>query len=128
MSHTVVIGVGSNIDPEKHIDLAKERIAKDHSLLKESTRLQTEPVGYTDQADFINCCFLVQTESSQEDFNSYLHAVEDELGRVRTGPRFGPRTIDLDIAVWNGSVVDTDIYERSFLKNGVLEVLPELII
>ena len=60
---------------------------------------------------------------NQEEFSAYLKKIEDRLKRDRTQPRFGPRTIDLDVVVWNGKVVDRDYYTREFLKNAVDEVL-----
>ncbi len=53
-----------------------------------------------------------------------LREIESGLGRVRTGNKNGPRTIDLDILVWNGEVVDDDVYEREFLKTSIRELLP----
>ena len=52
--------------------------------------------------------------------------MEKDLGRVASAERFGPRTIDLDIVVWNGKVVDKDFYSRDYLKESVLELLPDL--
>jgi len=53
-----------------------------------------------------------------------LREIESGLGRVRTANKNGPRTIDLDILVWNGEVVDADVYERGFLRDSIIELLP----
>jgi 2-amino-4-hydroxy-6-hydroxymethyldihydropteridine diphosphokinase len=45
------------------------------------------------------------------------------MGRDRTIPKFGPRNIDLDIVVWNGTIVDEDYYTRDFLQKSVAELL-----
>jgi 7,8-dihydro-6-hydroxymethylpterin-pyrophosphokinase len=45
------------------------------------------------------------------------------MGRDRTGPKFGPRCIDLDIVVWNGEIVDEDYYTRDFLQKSVAELV-----
>lgn len=123
-----VIGVGSNIDPHENIDLAKKRISEVHRLIRISSFIQTSPIGITDQPDFLNGVFLIETDLNQTSLRNWLHHLEDELKRDRTLPKFGPRTIDLDIIIWNGQVVDHDIYQRDFLKNAVLEVLPDLTI
>jgi 2-amino-4-hydroxy-6-hydroxymethyldihydropteridine diphosphokinase len=71
---------------------------------------------------------LVETDLDRYELVKWLRDVEDELGRIREDDPFGPRTIDLDVAVWNGEVVHRDVTEREFLRKAVLEVLPELII
>ena len=122
----VVIGVGSNIEPEINIEKARQQIAQDHHLMAASRNIKTKPIGYADQPDFLNCAFLVETTFNDLEFEAYLHSVEEKLKRVRTGNKFGPRTIDLDIAVWNNDIVDEDVYKRSFLKESVRELCPDL--
>ena len=124
--NTVIIGVGSNIDPEKNIVLARIAIETAHELVKESSFVKTEPLGYKDQDDFTNGAYLVKTTMSQEELNSWLKEIEKKLGRVRTENKNGPRTIDLDILVWNGEVVDPDVGERKFLRDSILELIPGL--
>ena len=50
--------------------------------------------------------------------------IEVEVGRVKTPNKQGPREIDLDIIIWNSTVVDNDVFERQFLRESVLELLP----
>lgn len=122
--NTAVVGVGSNIDPERHIALARSILAEEHRLVTESRYETTKPVGYADQPDFVNGALLVATVLDREAFVAYLHGVEDRLGRVRTANRNGPRTIDLDVVVWNGTVVDPDVHTRAFLRDAVSQVAP----
>ena len=95
-------------------------------LLKVSQFVQTKPIGYTKQADFINGAFLIQTSLNQANLKQWLRVLEQSLGRMSTANKSGPRTIDLDIAVWNGTIVDTDIHEREFMKKAIIELCPEL--
>ena len=124
----VVIGVGSNIDPDQNIPRAIDRIRRRHHLLAQSRFVETEPIGPSDQPNFLNGALLVETEMGRDELTGWLKQVEEELGRVRTGDKYGPRPIDLDIVVWNGRVVDDDVYEREFLRQAVLEVLPGLVV
>ena len=124
--NTAIIAVGSNIQPEENIKLVKEIIAKEMELLAESTWLWTKPIGFTDKPDFLNGAILVRTELRLEDLKDWLTAIEERLGRVRTKNRYGPRTMDLDIAVWNGRVLDDEVYHRDFLKSAIKELLPDL--
>lgn len=122
----VVIGIGSNIDPEEHIGQARDIISKTHNILKSSQFIETEPIGYKDQDFFINGALLIETEMEVDSLTSWLKELETKLGRIKTENKFGPRTIDLDIIVWNGKVVDDEVYEREFLLNSIKELLPEL--
>ena len=122
----VVVALGSNIDPQKNIEEACQSLKRNFTFLKQSKFIQTAPIGYTDQDDFINGSVLLQTNLSQEEFKAALKAMEKELGREKSTIPYGPRTIDLDIVVFNGKIVDQDFYERGFVKDAVLELLPDL--
>ncbi len=121
-----VIGLGSNIEPEKHVELAVERIEARHRLLARSRFRWTKPIGIADQANFLNGAVLIETDLARDKLEAWLKGVEADLGRVRTGDKYGPRTLDLDLVVWNGQVVDEDVRQRDFLRSSVREVLPEL--
>jgi 2-amino-4-hydroxy-6-hydroxymethyldihydropteridine diphosphokinase len=122
--NTAVIGAGSNINAAQNIARAKEALSREHQLEKESVFVKTSPIGYSDQPDFLNGAFLVSTELSFSAFKKYLGGLENRLGRVRTGNKYGPRSIDLDIVVWNGKIVNSDFYERDFVRKAAEEVLP----
>ena len=117
--NSVIISVGSNIDPEQNIAKMLTILEKDFRVLKVSELVRTKPIGIEDQPDFVNGAALVETELSQDDFKGFLKSVEDKLGRDRSLPKFGPRTMDLDIVVWNGEIVDEDYYTRDFLRDAV---------
>jgi 2-amino-4-hydroxy-6-hydroxymethyldihydropteridine diphosphokinase len=121
--NSCIIGVGSNIEPEKNIALARVALARDHSWVAESPFLQTKPVGFKDQPDFHNGAFLIQTDLSLDALQSYLKNLELKLGRIPSDHTHGPRTMDLDIVVWNGVLIDDDYYERDYLKKSVDSLL-----
>lgn len=122
----VIIGVGSNINPEKNIGLAKTAIESAHELLKASSFVKTEPLGFKNQDKFTNGAFLIRTEMDLDELKSWLNNLESKLGRVKTENKNGPRTIDLDILVWNGEIVDGDVAERKFLRESIDELMPDL--
>lgn len=122
----VVIGVGSNIDPDENIARARDKIAAEFCLLGESRWVKTKPVGFSEQANFINGALLIETRLRRDELKARLRKLETQLGRVRAANRDEPRPIDLDIVVWNGEVVDPDVHERAFLRAAVLDVLPDL--
>ena len=84
--------------------------------------IRTKAVGITDQPDYTNGAVKINTERDRKELTKLLKSIEDQLGRDRTGPKFGPRTMDLDIVVWNGEIVDKDYYTRDFLQKSVEEV------
>ena len=121
-----VIGLGSNINAEENIRRAKEAIAGEFMLIKSSSFVETEPVGFKEQDRFINGALLIETELNATRLESRLKVLETELGRVKTDNKYDPRSIDLDILVWNGEVVDEEVYEREFLRKSIKELLPDL--
>jgi 2-amino-4-hydroxy-6-hydroxymethyldihydropteridine diphosphokinase len=124
--NTVVVSLGSNISPRKNINAARKLLASQFAIIRESRFERTRPVGLSNQPDFINGVVLLKTSLPRKSLKIYLRNIEDQLGRTREGPKFGPRTIDLDIVVWNSKIVDHDYFQRDFLKAAVCEVLPYL--
>lgn len=124
--NTVAIGVGSNIEPIENIKKAKELISTDLSIIKSSKFIKTKPIRYKNQNDFINCVFLVKTKLNKSELTYYLKEIENKLGRIRTHNKYGPRTIDLDILIWNDKIIDLDCYEIDFLKKSLNELGYEL--
>ena len=125
MPHEVVIGLGSNIDPEANLEQAVQELESRFKVSKRSRWTRTKPIGIQDQPDFYNGALLMETELEQQSLKKELKRIEDILGRDRNLPKFGPRTIDLDILIWNKKVVDEDYYERDFLRKGVEEIIPD---
>ena len=126
MPHEVVIGLGSNIDPEANLEQAVQELKSRFKVSKRSQWTRTKPIGIPDQPDFYNGALLMETELEQQSLKKELKRIEDLLGRDRSLPKFGPRTIDLDILIWNKKVIDEDYYERDFLRKGVEEIIPDL--
>ena len=128
MPHEVVIGLGSNIDPEDNLEQAVLELKLRFKVSKRSQWTRTKPIGIQDQADFYNGALLMETELEQQRLKKELKRIEDLLGRDRSLPKFGPRTIDLDILIWNKKVVDEEYYKRDFLRKGVEEIIPDLVL
>jgi 2-amino-4-hydroxy-6-hydroxymethyldihydropteridine diphosphokinase len=120
------VSAGSNIDPFSSIKKAKAILEKELRVVAASEMVVTKPIGFADQDDFVNAVFLVETDLDKSSLAAYLKTVEDRLGRVRTPNKFGPRTIDLDVIVYNNEIVNSDVYERDFLKKLLASVLPEI--
>src|SRR5699024_8318561 len=105
------------------------------TITNESTIYETEPVGYTNQGDFLNMIIEVDTTLSPLGMLDVCQSIEQELGRERT-IRDGPRTIDLDILVYNQEYRETKrlmlshprILEREFVLVPFSEIAPDFMI
>ena len=127
MKNDVIVGLGSNIKPMDHIEKAIARIEKKFTGLTQSPLIKTAPLGFTDQDDFVNGAVRFLTDLNAADLKSWLRDLENALGRVRTENKNGPRTIDLDILVWIGELIDDDIPKRDFLQSSIEALCPGLI-
>ncbi|MEH6528431.1 MAG: 2-amino-4-hydroxy-6-hydroxymethyldihydropteridine diphosphokinase [Porticoccus sp.] len=121
--HQVVVSVGSNIDPQKNIRLSHEVLDNETRLLAVADIIKTTPVGYTQQPDFLNTAYLIETNLEYDDFNAFLKSVEDRLGRERGTNKSGPRTIDLDIIVWDRNVLTQDYFNYEYVSTPVNQIL-----
>ena len=122
MNHECIIGIGSNINAEQNFADALYYLRQEHKLIAVSSKIKTVPIGITDQPDFLNGAARVITTMEKDDFRTYLKGVEDRLSRDRNSPKFGPRTMDLDIVIWDGNIIDPEYYDRDFLKTVVDEI------
>lgn len=132
------IALGTNIEPrEEHLMQALDLLeVNEHiSIQKKSSIYETAPVGYQDQADFLNMVLELQTSLSSMELLEVCQQIEKELGRKRD-IRFGPRTIDLDILTFNyeNSTVERLIiphprmHERAFVLIPLAEIAPDFVI
>ncbi|WP_423129628.1 2-amino-4-hydroxy-6-hydroxymethyldihydropteridine diphosphokinase [Gaoshiqia sp. Z1-71] len=122
IKHTAIVGIGSNIEPDKHISRMLTILKQETTVLDISRLMKTKPIGIADQPWFVNGAVKLETDLPIADFRQYLKQVEDRLGRDRSQAKFGPRCIDLDLVVWDGQVVDDDYYTRDFLKQAAAEL------
>jgi 2-amino-4-hydroxy-6-hydroxymethyldihydropteridine diphosphokinase len=101
------VGVGANIEPEENIRAALAAIRVHARVTASSTFYRTKPLGPVRQADFINGVWLLRTDLGPADVHRrVLLATEARLGRRRDGDAWGPRTIDLDLLLYDDLVLD----------------------
>lgn len=133
----VYIGLGANLgDRERTIRTALDRLDANPAveILRVSSLRETEPVGYADQPRFLNGVAALETTLGPRELLDLMLAVERDLGRTREGPRFGPRTIDLDLLLHGQEVVDEPglrvphprMAERGFVLEPLAELDPAL--
>jgi len=133
----VLISVGSNLDPERHVLAALRLLHARLPVVAVSTFYRTPASGRPEQPDFINGAVEVRTELPPREIKyGVLRAIEAELGRRRSADAHAPRPIDLDLALYGdvqvaeeGLVVpDPEIIRRPFLAHPLAELAPELVV
>jgi 2-amino-4-hydroxy-6-hydroxymethyldihydropteridine diphosphokinase len=132
------VGIGSNIgEPERQIADALDLLRDEDGIdvVAVSSLRETEPVGHRNQPNFLNGAAALETELSPRELLGRLLEIERRLGRERgTGPRFGPRTIDLDLLLYGDETVEEPgltvphprLAERRFALEPLAELDPSL--
>jgi 2-amino-4-hydroxy-6-hydroxymethyldihydropteridine diphosphokinase len=103
--------MGTNLgDKVGHFRAAlSEMESWDHSeITGRSALYRTAPVGYADQDWFLNMVVRLRTRMEPPELLTALQTVEHSEGRDRSGPRFGPRTLDLDILLFDDRILETE--------------------
>jgi len=121
-----ILSVGSNIDPYENILQAAALLADQHNLISVSSFIWTSPEGFADQPDFLNGAFYIKTDLKLPALKEQLRDIETRLGRIRMPNKNGPRSIDLDIVVFNGRVIDPDYDQYGFVKRSVDEIFQQI--
>lgn len=132
--HTAYIALGSNMGDKKgYLDMAVRRLdeRRDCQVKKVSDYLVTAPYGGVKQDDFLNGVLELRTMLEPEELLDVLHGIEQEADRVRD-IRWGPRTLDLDILLYDDLVLDTpdlhiphiEMHLRDFVLIPMAQIAP----
>ena len=132
----ILLGLGSNIgDREGNIRQAIQMLATTPGILidRMSSFYATEPIGVTDQPEFINAVISIATNLPPGDLLKICLSTEAALGRIRQ-QRWGPRNIDIDILLYNDIILDLNwltlphprLHERAFVLIPLQEIAPDL--
>ncbi|CAM4376954.1 2-amino-4-hydroxy-6-hydroxymethyldihydropteridine pyrophosphokinase [Bacillus manliponensis] len=136
MKHIAYIALGSNIGERYAYLLEAIEMLGGHSQIRVediSSVYETDPVGYTDQDKFLNLVIKISTNLSPQELLKVTQKTENELGRKRE-VRWGPRTIDLDILLYNHENIEAEnlivphprMFERAFVIVPLLEINQEI--
>ncbi|MEH7886636.1 2-amino-4-hydroxy-6-hydroxymethyldihydropteridine diphosphokinase [Bacillus sp. JJ1609] len=138
MENQAYIALGSNMGDryeylKKAILLLESH--KEVSVVNTSSIFETDPVGFTDQDQFLNMAVQVSTSLKPLELLDECLKIEEELGRKRE-IRWGPRTLDLDILMYNQENIETEkltiphprMSERAFVILPLLEMDPNLML
>lgn len=129
----VAIGLGANIgDRATTLRTAVRAIDGLLRPMRVSRVYETEPRHNRNQPFFLNAAVAGRTTLSPEALLKELQSLEEALGRRRSGPRFGPRRIDLDVLFFGERMVETPelviphprLHERAFVLVPLSEIVP----
>lgn len=132
----VYLGLGSNLgDQRANIEEAVTLLSEGLKVTKRSSFYESEPVDYIDQPWFLNIVLEGETELDPEALLRFTQGIEHKMKRVKT-IRFGPRTIDVDILVYEEVTRDTKtltiphprMKERAFVIVPLNEIAPDLLV
>ncbi len=131
--YIVYISAGSNMgDRAANCTTGIEMLVNKYGvkLIDKSRFYFTEPVDYKDQDWFVNGVYKIETELKPHDLLSVLKKIEKKLGRLKSGTRFGPRPLDLDIIFYGNIVLNSkDLvipHPRMHKRRFVLEPLCDI--
>lgn len=131
------VAVGSNINPAVNVRAAIRALALQVQVIAISTIYRTEPEGRPEQSPFYNCVVEIKTDRSPQTLKfQLLRGIEAGLGRRRTSDKDAPRTLDLDLILYDDLVLNTnglvlpdpDIARRPFLAVPLSELAPDLVL
>ncbi|MGH8312614.1 MAG: 2-amino-4-hydroxy-6-hydroxymethyldihydropteridine diphosphokinase, partial [Gammaproteobacteria bacterium] len=92
----VFVGIGSNVEPERHVRAAVRRLRQRFGTLQISPVYRNPAVGFKGD-DFLNLAVAFETAADAGEVHAALDAIELQCGRIRGGARFAPRALDLDL-------------------------------
>ena len=133
------IGLGANLgDREAMLRSALEQLGAEPGIdvMAVSKLRDTDPVGITDQPRFLNAAAAVETDLTARELLDRMLGIERRLGRTREAPRFGPRTIDLDLLLYGDEQIDDPglevphprLHERLFALEPLADLDPDLVV
>lgn len=115
----VYLSLGSNVEREKHIRSCIAALRAQFGAVLCSPIYESESVGFAG-SHFYNLVVRISTDLSLSDLNNTLKQIEDAHGRNRSGPKFSPRTLDIDILTYgdlSGCVDGIDLPREEIAKN-----------
>lgn len=133
------MGLGSNLDnPIEQVKQALQslKLLPNTHLKTQSALYRSRPLGQQNQPDYINAVAMLVTKLSPLVLLDNLQAIENQQGRVRGAERWGPRTLDLDMLLYDNLELQEarlilphpGLYERAFVLYPLYDCYPDLIL
>ena len=129
------LSLGSNREPKQHLRAAIAALRKHFGDVVLSPVYRTRAVGF-DGGDFLNAAAIIDTTLDPFALNDWLHALEDAHGRDRSGPRYGDRTLDIDIVLFDDLVLEGEGHlqipraelKHAFVLKPLADIAPDVVV
>jgi 2-amino-4-hydroxy-6-hydroxymethyldihydropteridine diphosphokinase len=132
----IYISLGSNVEREYHVQQGLNALAVAFNLpfeqLELSSLFESEAIGFSGNA-FLNMVIGIKTTHSVEQVAIKLRDIEFSYGRTREAKKFSPRTLDLDLLLYDNLIIDSpaqlprsEIDKNAFVLWPLSEVAPQL--
>ena len=123
--HQVCLLLGSNLQPEKNLELGVDLLRQKVTVVRSSSVWETPSVGSAGP-DFLNLALLVTTTLKADELKEkILRPLEAQLGRVRSANKNAPRPIDIDIILFDDRQMDSNLWRYAHRAVPVAEILPD---
>lgn len=123
--HLAYLSLGSNIEPEVNLPRAVTLLSQHGEIVKTSSVWETKPVGGSG-GNYLNACLSYKTTLAQDELKTtIIQPIETSLGRKRTGDKYAPRTIDIDIILFDNEIVGSRWLTQTFVVVPLAEIYPE---
>ena len=129
----VYLGLGSNVEPRRYLRLGIRELGQKFGVLELSNVYRSKAVGFAGE-DFLNLVVGLNTDQSPEEIHEVIEAMHVLAGRQRGESRYSPRTLDIDLLLYDDLILDepplrlprADILKYSFVLGPLAEIAPDL--
>jgi 2-amino-4-hydroxy-6-hydroxymethyldihydropteridine diphosphokinase len=123
--HEAYLNLGSNIAPEYNLPQAVRLLRERGQVQASSNAWESHAFG-SDGPDFLNACILFKTPlSARELKEQVIRPIEAALGRVRSADKYAPRSIDIDIILFDEEPFGGEFWSNAFVVVPLAELLPD---
>lgn len=122
--HEAYLNIGSNIEPERRLREAIQQLRQHGEIKAISTAWQSHAFG-SNGPDFLNACLLFLTPLEALDLKAQIiRPIEAALGRVRGADKYAPRTIDIDIILFDDEPFGWEFWSNAFVVVPLADIYP----
>lgn len=130
----VYLSLGSNIQRNRHISSGISALKQQYKTITCSPIYESVSIGFEGD-NFYNLVTHFTTTETLETVTAFLSKIEDDNGRDRNGPKFGPRTLDLDLLLYDDVIINSksltlprpEIYQNAFVLRPLADIAGDLL-
>ncbi|MBI5352224.1 MAG: 2-amino-4-hydroxy-6-hydroxymethyldihydropteridine diphosphokinase [Chloroflexi bacterium] len=125
--HRAYLNLGSNIEPEVNLPKAIRLLRAYGKITQVSRVWESESIGI-DGPNFLNACVLFQTHLGPVELKEqFIRPIEADLGRIRYANKNAPRSIDIDIVLFDETPLNVEYWKYAFVTVPLAELIPDFV-